>query len=62
VRTEQDRAFVFVVNGNVAERRAVTLGGADGDRLEVNAGLRSGEQVVAPVPADLKDGLRIDAK
>jgi HlyD family secretion protein len=62
VRTEQDQTVVFVVNGNAAERRAVTLGGADGDRLEVKAGLRSGEQVVAPVSPDLKDGLRIDVK
>ena len=50
---------MFVVHGDVVERREVTLGGADGDRLEAVAGLRSGEQVVVSPPADLKDGARV---
>ena len=58
VRTESGQNLVFVVNGNVVERRAVKLGGADGDRLEIIAGLQSGEQVVSPLPADLQDGAR----
>ena len=62
VRTEDNQAFVFVVNGNLAERRAVKTGGADGERLEVVAGLRAGEQVVVPVPATLKDGVRVEVK
>ena len=62
VRTENDQAFVFVVKGNVAERRAVKVGGADGERVEVVAGLRSGEQVVVPVPATLKDGMLVVVK
>jgi RND family efflux transporter MFP subunit len=62
VRTEHDQAFVFVVNGNLAERRAVKTGGADGERVEVMAGLRPGEQVVVPVPPNLKDGMRVDTK
>ena len=59
VRTESGQNLVFVVKGNVVERRAVKLGGADGDRLEVIAGLQSGEQVVSPLPADLQDGAQI---
>jgi len=62
VRTENDQAFVFVVDGNLAERRAVKTGGADGERLEVIAGLRSGERVVVPVPANLKDGTRVSVE
>jgi RND family efflux transporter MFP subunit len=58
-RTDNTQTLVFVVKGNVVERRAVKLGGADGDRLEVIAGLQSGEQVVSPVPADLQDGAKI---
>jgi multidrug efflux pump subunit AcrA (membrane-fusion protein) len=53
---------VFVVKGNVVERRAVKVGGADGDRLEVIAGLQSGEQVVSPLPADLQDGNSVTVK
>jgi hypothetical protein len=62
VRTDDNQAFVFVVNGNLAERRAVKIGGADGERLEVVAGLRAGDQVVVPVPATLKDGVRVEVK
>jgi RND family efflux transporter MFP subunit len=62
VRTEDDQTVVFVVNGNLVERRAVTIGGADGDRLEAVAGLRSGERVVAPVPANLKDGMHVNVE
>jgi RND family efflux transporter MFP subunit len=62
VRTENDQAFVFVVDGNLAERRAVKTGGADGERLEVVAGLRSGERVAVPVPANLKDGMRVSVE
>jgi len=62
VRTENAQSVVFVVRGNLVERRAVTLGGADGDRLEVVAGLQSGEQVVASPPAEVKDGARVAVK
>ncbi|MGH9145633.1 MAG: efflux RND transporter periplasmic adaptor subunit [Vicinamibacterales bacterium] len=62
VRTEGGQNLVFVVKGNVVERRAVKLGGADGDRLEVIAGLQTGEQVVAPLPADLQDGVSVTVK
>ena len=57
VRTENaSRTSCSVVKGIVVERRAVKIGSADGDRLEVVAGLQSGEQVVSPLPADLQDG------
>ena len=56
---ESAQSFVFVVHGDSVERRAVKLGGADGDRLEVVAGLQPGDQVVVSPPADLKDGARI---
>jgi RND family efflux transporter MFP subunit len=59
IRTDNAQTVAFVVRGNLVERRAVRLGGADGDRVEVVAGLGSGEQVVAPVPADLREGVRV---
>jgi RND family efflux transporter MFP subunit len=59
VRTEHDQDFVFVVDGNLVERRAVKTGGADGERLEVVAGLRTGERVVVPIPATLANGMRV---
>jgi multidrug efflux pump subunit AcrA (membrane-fusion protein) len=44
-----------VVNDRV-DRRAITTGGADGDRVEVTAGLNAGERVVVSPPAELSAG------
>ena len=38
------------------DRRAITTGGADGDRVEVNSGLNAGERVVISPPAELSPG------
>jgi RND family efflux transporter MFP subunit len=62
VHTDHDQTFVFVVHGGAAERRAVRIGGNDGDRIEVVAGLQSGDRVVLSAPADLKDGSKIVVK
>lgn len=58
--TEGDRSYVFVVSGERVERRAIGVGGADGDRIEVTAGLRPGERVVASPPPELSDGTLIE--
>jgi RND family efflux transporter MFP subunit len=59
VRTDGQTSYVFVVRGDVVERRAIQTGGADGDRLEVRAGLQSGDRVVLSPPASLQDGMRV---
>jgi RND family efflux transporter MFP subunit len=59
IRTEGSSSVVFVVRGDVVERRAVQVGGTDGDRVEVQAGLQPGERVVVSPPATLTDGARI---
>jgi RND family efflux transporter MFP subunit len=51
--------FAFIVRGDAVERRAVRLGGTDGDRVEVLAGLQSGDRVVLSPPADLADGSKV---
>ena len=53
---------VFVVAQNTVERRAIQTGGTDGDRLEVTAGLSSGERVVVSPPATLAPGTPIVIK
>lgn len=55
----QSFVFVFVQGARAVERRAVKTGGADGDRLEIVAGLRAGERVVISPPATLADGARV---
>ncbi len=59
VRTTGDTAHVFVVRGDVVERRAIRVGGTDGDRLEVQAGLQGGDRVVLSPPESLQDGARV---
>ena len=54
--------FVFVIRGDVVERRAVKIGGADGDRVEILAGLSAGDRVVLSPPPDLIDGAKVAVK
>ncbi len=62
VKADGDQQIVFVVVDGLASRRAVRLGGADGDRLEVTAGLRAGERVVISPPPTLVDGAMVVVK
>jgi len=62
VRTDDGASFVFLVRQNAVERRAIKTGGTDGDRLEVVAGLKGGDQVVVSPPAELTDGMLITIK
>ena len=62
VRSENNQSIVFVMRGNRVERRAVKTGGPDGDRLEVQAGLESGDAVVVFPPPTLKDGALVVVK
>ena len=56
VRTTGETTHVFVVHGETVERRAIQVGGADGDRLEVRAGLQDGDRVVLSPPDSLQNG------
>jgi HlyD family secretion protein len=62
IKTTGNDTAVFVVRGAVVEQRAIKVGGTDGDRVEVIAGLQSGERVVAPIPDTLKDGTAVSVK
>jgi RND family efflux transporter MFP subunit len=60
VRTDGGSRVVFVVSGgDRVERRALRLGAAREDRVEVTSGLAPGERIVLDPPAALKDGARI---
>jgi RND family efflux transporter MFP subunit len=59
VQTIEGRTVVFVVNEDTVERRAVSVGDARGEQVDVRSGVRQGERVVVDVPAGLKDGDRI---
>jgi hypothetical protein len=53
---------VFVIAGETVDRRAVRIAGSDGDRVEVTAGLQSGERVVLTPPSTLKAGAKVTVK
>jgi HlyD family secretion protein len=59
IKTVGTDNFAFVVRGDTVERRAVRLGGNDGDRVEVLAGLEPGDRVVLSPPPDLADRSRV---
>lgn len=62
VRKSEGKDVVFVVKENVAERRAVTVGAAEGDQVEIASGLQAGERVIIEGPATLADGTRVTVR
>jgi RND family efflux transporter MFP subunit len=56
---ELKSAHVFVVNEDVAEKRAVKLGLEEDEQLEIVSGVEAGEQIVVAGQGSLKDGSRI---
>ena len=59
IKTVGEDNYAFVIRGDAVERRAVRLGLTDGDRVEVLAGLQSGDRVVVSPPPTLADGSRV---
>lgn len=62
IRADDNQSYAFVITNNVVERRAVKLGGSDGERLEVVAGLNPGDRVVLSPPATLTSGSTVVVK
>ncbi len=53
---ELREAYVFVAQGDVAQKRAVSLGLEDGDHVEALSGVEPGDQVIIAGQGGLKDG------
>lgn len=56
---ELKETYVFVAEGKVARKRAVETGLEEGDRVEIVAGLKAGEQVITSGQGGLKDNAAI---
>jgi len=56
VRAENGASYVFVVQQDTVQRRAIQTAGTDGDRVEVTAGLTGGERIVVSPPDGLAEG------
>lgn len=53
---DRDRYIVYVENNSVAQERRVTIGGRDGNRVEVVSGLNIGERLIVSGYQKLVDG------
>jgi RND family efflux transporter MFP subunit len=53
---------VLVAENGVARARLVSLGEQRGDLVEVLSGVSAGDKVVAPRPANLLDGMRVEVR
>ena len=62
IRTVAGTSRVFVVSGDKAEERIVTIGQPVGDLVEITSGLKAGEKVATSSVAQLADGARVAAK
>jgi membrane fusion protein (multidrug efflux system) len=60
--TQPDRADVFVVKGDKAERVIVSLGVEQADRIQVTRGLAAGDVVVLDAPTALGAGMQVDVQ
>lgn len=61
VMEDNDKRFVFVLNGDTVEKRAVTAGKTLGGSVEVLAGISAGEKVVIEGLETLNDGQQVVA-
>lgn len=62
IKSENNTSYAYVVKDGVVDRRAVKVGGVDGDRLEVLAGLSSGERVILSPAATIVAGTQVVTK
>jgi multidrug efflux pump subunit AcrA (membrane-fusion protein) len=62
VRHADDQPYVFVVQGDKVERRAIKTGPAAGEEVAVLSGLSGGEQVVVEGPEQLADGYKVEVR
>jgi membrane fusion protein, multidrug efflux system len=53
---------VFVADGETARTRLVTTGEKANGQVEILSGLGTGERVVVPIPPELADGARVEAR
>jgi len=54
-----ERTIVWIVRGDVAERRAVSTGGKQDSEVMIVAGLSGGEQIIINAPPEIRDGSRV---
>jgi membrane fusion protein (multidrug efflux system) len=56
---DEGEPAVYVVKGNKAQRRAVTIGFSNGEFAEIRSGLKDGDQVVTAGKVAIRDGTEV---
>jgi RND family efflux transporter MFP subunit len=59
VSADGEKAYVYLVVGDVVERRAIATAGERGKDVLVTAGLTGGDKVVINAPSNLENGARV---
>ena len=62
IHDESGKKVVYLVRGDKAERRAVTVAGNRGSDTEIIAGVIVGDAVIVNAPANLHDGESVQIK
>jgi RND family efflux transporter MFP subunit len=59
VKRDGEQDIVYVVKEEKAERRAVKVAGAEGDKARLASGVSAGEQVIVSPPEEVTDGVSV---
>ncbi len=59
INRDGERTIVWIVRGDVAERRAVSTGSKQDSEVMIVAGLSGGEQIIINAPPEIRDGSRV---
>jgi len=62
IRQDNGQSVVFLYRDGRVERRAVRVGGIQGNDVEIVAGVADGDRLVVGGPEALRDGQRVDVK
>lgn len=56
---EQGRMYVFVIDGQIARRREISIGRRRPGEVEIVSGLKEGERIVVDGTQNLRDGIQV---
>lgn len=59
ISADGDKAYVYLLTGDVIERRAVATSGERGKDILVTSGLSGGDKVIINAPSNLENGARV---
>ena len=58
VNTSAEGDFVYVIRGGQVEKQPVELGIASDSQVEIQSGLKEGDQVISDVSGEVREGMK----